>query len=140
MVKATSTASGVAGGIASAARASMLIALSVAPAQAQGALAAPTGDAVRGKALYDTTLRCYACHGFDGQTGSPRLVPAARPEEAFVAYVRTPPAPGMPSFAAAPERDLKDVYAYVRSIPVAAPPVESIPILKAIRDRRMQAP
>ena len=57
-----------------------------------------------------------------------------------MAYVRTPPAPGMPSFAAAPERDLRDVYAYVRSIPVAAPPVESIPILKAIRDRRMQAP
>ena len=63
-------------------------------------LAAPTGNAQRGKTLFETTLRCYACHGFDGQTGSPRLVPMARAEDVFLAYVRKPATPGMPSFAA----------------------------------------
>ena len=39
-------------------------------------------------------------------TGSPRLVPMGRPQDAFVAYVRKPSGRGMPSFAATPERDL----------------------------------
>jgi mono/diheme cytochrome c family protein len=102
-------------------------------------LAAPTGNAMRGKTLFETTLRCYACHGFDAQTGSPRLVPMMRPEAAFLAYVRKPRTQGMPSFADAQERDLVDVYAYIRSIPQAAPPVESLPILKGILDRRSKA-
>jgi mono/diheme cytochrome c family protein len=103
------------------------------------ALSPPTGDARRGKDLFDTTLRCYACHGFDGQTGSPRLVPMTRPEAAFVAYLRKPATQGMPAFADAAEQDLRDVYAYIRSIPAAAPAVESIPILKGVLDRRARA-
>ena len=99
-------------------------------------LAPPTGDAVRGKVAFEQTLRCYACHGFDGQTGSPRLVPMARTQEVFLAYVRKPATTGMPSFRDAAERDLLDVYAYVRSIPQAAPAADSIPLLKAIADRR----
>jgi len=115
-----------------------LTALAQAPA-ATAALAAPTGNAPRGKTLFETTLRCYACHGFDAQTGSPRLVPMMRPEAAFLAYVRKPATQGMPSFADAQERDLLDVYAYIRSIPQAAPPVDSLPILKGILDRRSRA-
>ena len=65
--------------------------------------AAPTGDAKHGKELFESNLRCYACHGYDGQTGSPRLVPMGRPEDAFVAYVRKPSGRGMPSFAATPQ-------------------------------------
>ena len=80
--------------------------------------------------------RCFACHGYDGQTGSPRLVPMARAEDVFLAYVRKPATPGMPSFAATPEQDLRDAYAYIRSIPQAAPPADSIPLLKGIVDRR----
>lgn len=113
-----------------------------APAQsaaAQTPLAAPTGDATRGKTLFEQTLRCYACHGFDGQTGSPRLVPMARSQEVFLAYVRKPATQGMPSFRDAAERDLLDVYAYIRSIPVAAPAADSIPLLKSIVDRRTTA-
>jgi mono/diheme cytochrome c family protein len=102
-------------------------------------LAAPTGDAVRGKVQFEQNLRCYACHGFDGQTGSPRLVPMARAQEAFLAYVRKPATQGMPSFRDAAERDLIDVYAYIRSIPTAAPAANSIPLLKAIIDRRTAA-
>jgi mono/diheme cytochrome c family protein len=98
----------------------------------------PAGDAKRGKELFEKTFRCYACHGFDGQTGSPRLVPMGRSQEMFLAYVRKPATQGMPSFVDAQERDLIDVYTYIRSIPQAAPPVERIPILKAIVERRMK--
>jgi mono/diheme cytochrome c family protein len=119
---------------------SLLCALLVALAANAGAqaptLAAPTGNAQRGKVVFDTTLRCFACHGYDGQTGSPRLVPMARSEDVFLAYVRKPATPGMPSFAAVSEQELRDVYAYVRSIPQAAPPAENIPQLKGILDRR----
>jgi mono/diheme cytochrome c family protein len=120
----------------------LFTALSPAYAQSQSApapLAAPTGNAQRGKTLFETTLRCYACHGFDGQTGSPRLVPMARAEDIFLAYLRKPATPGMPSFVATPEADVRDVYAYIRSIPQAAPAVESVPVLKGILDRRTKA-
>jgi mono/diheme cytochrome c family protein len=113
---------------------------SSAGAQTQPAtLAPPTGNAQRGKVLYETTLRCYACHGFDGQTGSPRLVPMARAEDIFLAYVRKPATTGMPNFASTPEQQLRDVYAYVRAIPQAAPTPDSLPILKGILDRRSKA-
>ena len=102
-------------------------------------LAAPTGNAQRGKTLFETSLRCYACHGFDGQTGSPRLVPMARAEDVFLAYVRKPATQGMPSFVAQPEADLRDVYAYIRSIPQAAPNADSIPLIKGVLDRRAKA-
>jgi mono/diheme cytochrome c family protein len=104
--------------------------------QARPTLAPPTGDVARGKTIFEQTLRCYACHGFDGQTGSPRLVPMSRSQESFLAYIRKPATAGMPTFADAPERDLVDVYAYVRAIPQAAPPADSLQILKAILDRR----
>ena len=121
----------------------LLTTLNTAFAQNQPAatapLAAPTGNAQRGKTLFETTLRCYACHGFDGQTGSPRLVPMARAEDLFLAYVRKPATPGMPSFVAAAETDLRDVYAYIRSIPQAAPAAESVPLIKGILDRRTKA-
>jgi len=117
-----------------------LVALpAVTDAQAPAALAAATGNAQRGKTLFDTTLRCYSCHGFDGQTGSPRLVPMVRAEDIFLAYVRKPATAGMPSFATVAEQDLRDVYAYVRSIPQAAPAPESVPLLKGILDRRTKA-
>jgi mono/diheme cytochrome c family protein len=102
-------------------------------------LSAPTGNAQRGKVLFETTLRCYACHGFDGQTGSPRLVPMVRAEDVFLGYVRKPATPGMPSFVATPESELRDVYAYIRSIPQAGPAPDSIPALKGILDRRAKA-
>jgi mono/diheme cytochrome c family protein len=120
----------------------LLTTAATALAQSQSAsapLAAPTGNAQRGKVLFETTLRCYACHGFDGQTGSPRLVPMARAEDIFLAYVRKPATPGMPSFAATPDAELRDVYAYIRSIPQAAPAAESVPVLKSILDRRTKA-
>jgi mono/diheme cytochrome c family protein len=107
--------------------------------QAPAALAAPTGNAQRGKVIFETELRCFACHGYDGQTGSPRLVPMARSEDVFLAYVRKPATQGMPSFAAVSEQQLRDVYAYLRSIPQAAPAPDSVPLIKGILDRRTKA-
>jgi mono/diheme cytochrome c family protein len=88
-----------------------------AQSQAPAAQAAPTGNAQSGKVVFETTLRCFACHGYDGQTGSPRLVPMTRSEDIFLAYVRKPATQGMPSFAAVSEQQLRDAYAYIRSIP-----------------------
>jgi len=104
------------------------------PAPAPAGL--PTGDPARGKRLYEQTLRCYACHGFDAQSGSPRLVPMARTQAAFITYVRKPSSVAMPSFADAPMQDLADVYAYIRSLPTTAPSVDSVPILRDILQRR----
>jgi len=100
--------------------------------------ARPSSDTTRGKQLFEKTYRCYACHGFDGQTGSPRLVPMQMAQPAFVAFLRKPPREAMPKFADVPEQDLVDVYAYIKSIPVAAPPADSIPILKDVLQRRSQ--
>jgi len=97
-----------------------------------------TGDAKRGQELFEKTYKCYACHGYDGQTGSPRLVPMNRTQEQFLAYLRKPSTPQMPKFVDPPEKDLVDVYSYIRSIPVAAPPADSIPLLKSIIDKRQQ--
>lgn len=113
--------------------------LAAAQSQTPTPLAAPTGNVQRGKAVFETTLRCFACHGYDGQTGSPRLVPMARSEDIFLAYVRKPATPGMPSFAAVPEQQLRDVYAYIRSIPQAAPAADSVPLIKSILDRRTKS-
>jgi cytochrome c1 len=62
-----------------------------------------------------------------------------RAEEIFVAYLRKPATQGMPSFVATPEAEVRDVYAYIRSIPQAAPAAESVPLLKGILDRRAKA-
>jgi mono/diheme cytochrome c family protein len=109
----------------------VMFAASLVSGQAPGG-AAPTGDAKRGKTLFDQTYRCYACHGYAGETGSPRLVPMSRTEESFVAFVRKPPTQAMPSFADVAAQDLADVYAYLRALRPAAPAAESIPLLRDI--------
>jgi cytochrome c553 len=116
----------------------MLAAASSARAQTPS-LPAATGDAKRGQELFEKTYKCYACHGYDGQTGNPRLVPMNRTQEQFLAYVRKPSTTQMPKFVDPPEKDLVDVYSYIRSIPAAAPPADSIPLLKGIIDRRQKA-
>ena len=67
------------------------------------------------------------------------LVQGTEPEDVFLAYVRKPATQGMPSFVAIPEADLRDVYAYIRSIPQAAPNADSVPLLKGVLDRRAKA-
>ena len=93
---------------------------------------APTEDAARGRTLYEGTYKCYACHGYSGETGVPRLVPMSRTESSFVAYLRKPSTPQMPAFADVPEQDLADVYAYIRSRKPESPSVEDTPLLNEI--------
>ena len=102
--------------------------------------AAPTGDATRGKTLFDQTYKCYACHGYAGETGSPRLVPMARSEESFVTFVQKPPRPAMPSFSDVAAKDLADIYAYLRSLHPAPPAADSIPLLKEILQQIAKQP
>ena len=100
---------------------------------------APTGDAKRGKTLFDQTYRCYACHGYEGETGSPRLVPMARSEESFLAFVRKPGTAAMPAFSDVAEKDLSDLYAYLRSLHPTVPPAQNIPLLRGILEQIGQA-
>jgi mono/diheme cytochrome c family protein len=100
---------------------------------------APSGDARRGKTLFDETYRCYACHGYEGETGSPRLVPMARSEESFLAFVRKPGTVAMPAFSDVPPKDLADLYAYLRSLHPTVPPAQNIPLLRGILEQIGQA-
>jgi mono/diheme cytochrome c family protein len=118
----------------------VLFATVLAGAQAPQESVAPTGDARRGKTLFDQTYKCYACHGYEGETGSPRLVPMSRSEEAFLTFVRNPPRPAMPSFSDVPPKDLTDIYAYLRSLHPAPPPAENIPLLKDILQQITKQP
>ena len=110
------------------------VALLVAAVAAQ-TQAPVAGDAKHGKELF-VKYSCYACHGFSGQNGSgARLVPMKFPQAGFIAYVRNPPrANQMPSFSAKvlADKDLADIYAYIKTLPDSAPPAESVPILSQI--------
>ena len=44
----------------------LVLTSAVAGAQSPAAPGVPTGDARHGKQLFESSLRCYACHGFDG--------------------------------------------------------------------------
>lgn len=97
------------------------------------------GDAVRGEQLFTTAYRCYACHGYDAQTGERRLQPMRFTQQAFIRFVRNSPLPRMPAYAAVPEQDLADIFAYIRSIPIDAPKIEQTPLLRELRNRKLAA-
>lgn len=97
------------------------------------------GDAQRGAPLFADKYNCYACHGFDGQTGERRLVPLNYTQDGFITFVQKSPLPTMPAFADVPAQDLADIYAYIRSLPADAPPLTDLPALRGILDRRLEA-
>ncbi len=103
--------------------------------QAQGIV----GDAARGAPLYSDTFNCYACHGFDAQSGERRLVPLNYTQEGFITFVQNSPLPNMPAFPDASPQQLADIYAYVRTIPVDAPALGDVPLLRDILDRKARA-
>lgn len=110
-------------------------ALTAAPTRAQDN--APDGNAARGRMLFMTGYRCYACHGFDAQTGQRRLVPMSLSEQAFITFVQNSPLPQMPKFADVADQDLADIYAFIGTIPVDAPPIDELPLLEGIIDRAL---
>jgi mono/diheme cytochrome c family protein len=99
---------------------------------AQGAV--PAGDAASGKAKFDR-VGCWQCHGRQGQGGreGPRIaspVPMAWP--ALSSFVRTAKR-NMPPYTEAvlSDKELADIYAYLRSIP-PAPDFTTIPLLNGM--------
>jgi mono/diheme cytochrome c family protein len=112
-------------------------------APAQGAHPPDPG---RGRQLY-FDHGCYGCHGFNGETGRPRLAgvsgPILQSPDTFVAFLRlradaSPllPSAGMPSYpvTALSDADARDIYAYVRSFVLNAPDPQGIPALQSIID------
>ena len=92
-----------------------------------------------GETLFTTTYKCYACHGFDAQTGQRRLVPMTYTKEGFVTFVQNSPLPLMPAFADVPDDDLAAIYDYIVSIPVDAPEIDEVPLLRSIAERQAEA-
>jgi len=123
---------GTAGGAA------MLLALP-ATLPAQQSTAALTGNPARGEPLYADTYNCYACHGFDAQTGERRLLPMNYTQEGFITFVQNSPLPQMPRYPDVSAQDLADIYAYIRMIPVDAPEVDDLPLLEDILTRKQAA-
>jgi mono/diheme cytochrome c family protein len=98
--------------------------------------AQPVGDAARGRLLFSDTFNCYACHGFDGQTGERRLVPLNYAQEGFITFVQNSPLPNMPAYPDASPQQLADIFEYIRTLPADAPPVDSVPLLRDILERK----
>lgn len=94
------------------------------------------GDATRGAQLFADTFNCYACHGFDAQSGERRLVPMNYTQDGFITFVQSSPLPQMPAFPDASAQNLADIYAYIRTIPADAPPVSDLPLLRDILERK----
>jgi mono/diheme cytochrome c family protein len=104
-----------------------------------------TGNAARGKGLY-FDYGCYACHGYNGETGARQFVGRwgnLATEQGFIAFLRgranvapVTPATSMPNFAASslPDKQAKDIYAYIRTFKSSAPELKDIPTLNAIVD------
>jgi len=97
------------------------------------------GDAARGKPLFADTFNCYACHGFDAQSGERRLVPLNYTQEGFITFVQSSPLPNMPAFPDASAQQLADIYAYIRTIPADAPTLADVPLLRDVLERKNRA-
>ncbi len=130
--------------------------LALLPAQERGRAAAPvkvvppptspvSGNATTGKGLY-YKYGCYACHGYNGETGARPFVGRwghLATEQDFITFLRgranvapVVPSTSMPNFSetSLPDKDAKDLYAYIRTFKSSAPEVKDIPTLSAIVD------
>jgi mono/diheme cytochrome c family protein len=109
--------------------------LLVVPAQAQGTPQKPVskGNAVRGKQLY-LDYSCYACHGYNAQTGNgQRLLPPRLTEQVFKLYIRAPRTPQMPAYSTKliSDTEAADIYAYILSLP-REPEMKDVPLLNGL--------
>jgi mono/diheme cytochrome c family protein len=108
-----------------------------------------SGNAATGKGLY-FSYGCYACHGYNGETGARAFVGRwgnLATEQGFILFLRgranvapVPPSTSMPNFgeASLPDRQAKDIYAYIRTFKSSAPELKDIPTLNAIVDAAKQ--
>lgn len=92
-----------------------------------------TGNAAAGKGLY-FSFGCYACHGYNGETGARAFVGRwgnLSTEQAFLTFLRgranvapETPSTSMPNFSenSMSDKQAKDIYAYIRTFKSTAPP------------------
>ncbi|MGA8770288.1 MAG: cytochrome c [Rhodomicrobium sp.] len=79
-------------------------------------------DPVNGKHVF-LAAGCFECHGRLGQGGAflspaPVIAGIELPEESFIAFLRNAPN-DMPTYSAEvlPDREAKDIYAFLRALP-----------------------
>ena len=108
-----------------------------------------SGNAAAGKKLY-YSYGCYACHGYNGETGARPFVGRwghLETEQSFLTFLRgranvapLVPSTSMPNFgeASLPDKDAKDIYAYIRSFKSSAPELKDVPTANAIIDAARQ--
>jgi mono/diheme cytochrome c family protein len=108
-----------------------------------------TGNAATGKALF-YTYGCYACHGYNGETGARPFVGRwgnLATEQGFIAFLRgranvapLVPSTSMPNFSegSLSDKKAKDIYAYIRTFKSSAPDLKDIPTLNAIVETAKQ--
>ena len=108
-----------------------------------------SGGAAAGKKLY-YSYGCYACHGYNGETGARPFVGRwghLETEQSFLTFLRgrvnvapLVPSTSMPNFSEAslPDKDAKDIYAYIRSFKSSAPELKDVPAANAIIDAAKQ--
>lgn len=108
-----------------------------------------TGSAVAGKSLY-YTFGCYACHGYNGETGARPFVGRwgnLSTEQAFLTFLRgranvapVTPSTSMPNFSAQSlsDKQAKDIYAYIRSFKSTKPGANEATALDAILNAAKQ--
>src|SRR5439155_18425249 len=96
-----------------------------APANVPAPTSPVTGNPTTGKALY-STYGCYACHGFNGETGRAFVGRWGNlaTEQGFITFLRgranaapLTPSTSMPNFSegAMSDKQAKDIYAYIRT-------------------------
>jgi mono/diheme cytochrome c family protein len=108
--------------------------------------AVPPGDPTRGAAVFKAQ-QCWACHGYNGETGTALLhddgtfATRLQNVDRFIAFVRAPrpndPPPigsstSMPSYGAAslPNQQAADLYTYIKTFKPTQPALKDIPLLQ----------
>jgi len=117
----------------------LILALGAAPLWLGAQTNRDAPDGSRGEYLFTEGYKCFACHGYDGQSGARRLVPMRFDVAGFTALVRNSPFQQMPSYNDVPPEDLAAIFAYIQSIPQDAPAVESVELLSEIAARQRAA-
>lgn len=118
-------------------------------ANSQAPTSPVSGNAASGKALY-YSYGCYACHGYNGETGARPFVGSwghLATEQSFITFLRgranvapLVPSTSMPNFGegSLPDKQAKDIYAYIRTFKSSAPDLKDIPTLNAIVEAAKQ--
>ena len=108
-----------------------------------------TGNAAAGKPIY-YSFGCYACHGFNGETGARAFVGNwgnLATEGGFIRFLRgranvapITPSTSMPNFGetALSDKQAKDIYAYIRSFKSTAGDQKDAAALNAILEAAKQ--